>query len=441
MSYLLLVKSLFEHPTVVQILSPIIGALLASWILATVIRSRKGEQGENELHKIYRRAVRSSVKDRDLRKSALAVLSNRDFFEHYIWPQRIPRKAELERFIQLWKTAAGNSTKIENTELRRLADVIFANIYEGLGHSSYEPWKEKYKACEETETDSAIEQQDANRQPVYMIPILLNSNDQAETARHGADNYFKIDHRPNSIPPSDDVLEESGSDSVVDEKVWKRLLAKTMQSLRKAYAKNQQVHLAIATPTLWNYAFGTLLNNRFALQVYHFQAGRYYPIARLARRPKDLRSPRTQPMKYEMIEVEWSEGTENPPTNSEGLALSIGANPIANSVQIDLEQRAPGSPYRLVTKRVKELDPLRPADWVQFAAEIAHLICNSSAREIYLYADMPAVLALMVGDAIGPYCPHRVHLMQWDMNLQLYHEMIVLPDGSLTDADELETHV
>ena len=64
-------------------------------------------------------------------------------------------------------------------------------------------------------------------------------------------------------------------------------------------------------------------------------------------------------------------------------------------------------------------------------------IKSSTANDVYLISDAPAVLALMAGDALGPYAGKRVHLMQYDeervddKKVIRYVEVLVLPDEEL----------
>ena len=110
--------------------------------------------------------------------------------------------------------------------------------------------------------------------------------------------------------------------------------------------------------------------------------------------------------------------------SAEAIILSIGANDICSDVQKHLDESSTSiRALRLIRLR-EDLPSGQPDRWLQIAAEVAGLISTCDARDIYLFADIPAVLCLMVGDALGPY-KGRIHLMQYTN--PGYKDVFVIP--------------
>ena len=400
-----------------------------------------GRQGRSELRRIYRHAIKVVLADRHEQRLALGVLNAPEFFDTLVMPNHVSRSTEVREFRTKLQAAW---TSTSESRIDTVTRQVFAEILNRLMYAKSPTWQEKYTHwCAEINAapDSAESAPDT-RWPVYLPVVLLNSQAEGQAVVDGACRFFEQRDRP--VRPHGPQI-RNGREIEVDPDAWRDLAVQVLHQIRQAEADSKRIHLVLGTVSLWNFLLGTLLVNRFGIELYHFQQ-EYHPLGRSDRQAKNLRSPAQQPPVFEWVHVEWipesavaNSPLSNPPAGPgsvgtrEALVLSIGANDIAEKVRSFLVQSRQPMPLRVVTKRTPKLDPRVPDQWIRMAAELAKLICGSSAADIYMFGDLPAVLALMVGDAIGSYCNSRIHLMQWNKVTLTYVEVLILPDQRLIE--------
>ncbi|MEZ6127782.1 MAG: hypothetical protein R3C59_03810 [Planctomycetaceae bacterium] len=267
----------------------------------------------------------------------------------------------------------------------------------------------------------------------YVAIGLLNDQHAGQNVPVDARSYFKNKY-PGIVRmghPND--LVRCGAGVETDRKTWTELVDTATQTVSKAYNNGARLHLIIGTKALWCYAFGAALTNRYHnLVLYHRQHPQYVRLWQVSRAVKNLRSPRAgrSANDLKLVEVRVSESYDQQAAGGrEALILSFGSNDIELDVPRFLQRHSDlhNVPYRVALWRT-DLDATESEKWVRVAAEAATLIRDSAARDIYLFADWPAALALMVGDSIGPY-KGRVHLMQYVTGSDAdYRDVFVVPD-------------
>ncbi|MBC7817034.1 MAG: SAVED domain-containing protein [Planctomycetaceae bacterium] len=284
-----------------------------------------------------------------------------------------------------------------------------------------------------------------NRRDDFFLPIVLtDSESMRDNVRGNAAGYFSslgMFRRTITGLPHVDLTRVAGSQAeLVSSEMWRELLVETLRTLRKANdvagrRSRERLHVVFGTLSLWNFALGTMLKNRHALRLYHFQNGDYHFIWEMDRRVKNLQSPKAgQPFEHRFFRV--TPGTAS--AKRECLVVHVGTHPIGQDVERYRAAHLPDASLRVLTK-VRDLDPKNPTQWIRAAAELTHAICDqtvSQATELYLFTDAPAVLMLMAGDAIGDYS-RRVCLMQLvksssEQDAKTYREVLRLPDPELS---------
>jgi hypothetical protein len=286
------------------------------------------------------------------------------------------------------------------------------------------------------------------------LPLVLSDNPKfGDDVEEGARYYFTHQigfrqHITRLEKPARDRSAKTGPGVELSRDAWRQLLEVAMKTIRKSNEtgerhRPEELHLVFGTKALWNFALGSLLQNRHALVLYHFQIdGRkphYHRIWQIDRSVKDLRSPKSsRPFEYRFLPQVINEPPhpDRPGAVCECLVFEMGANQIRDSVRSYRDVHLAGARLRVHTKG-RNLPYDQPGAWRLAAAEIAHAICDqtpavSEAADSYVFVDMPAVLALMAGDAIGNFGSRRLHLMQFDTHNKTYVEMLCLPDSQLS---------
>lgn len=279
------------------------------------------------------------------------------------------------------------------------------------------------------------------------LPIVLTQNKTfVKEVETGAANFFGT--RLRRPIPKLSQHHNVAAIGVLDRSEWGRLLIDAMETLHEVddtefRGERERLHLVLGTPTLWSFALGMLMRNRYAVVLYHYQVSDeivYHRIWQIDRRVKDLRSPKAgRKFEYRFFlcssapAVATAAKVVPAAPLAACLVFQVGANQIEASVRRFRDTNLPGATMQVFTKRY-ELSPKEPRMWVRAAAEIAHAVCNAGptgVADVYLFVDMPSVLGLMAGDAIGSYQAQRLHLMQWDAANSTYHETLSFPNEEL----------
>lgn len=297
-----------------------------------------------------------------------------------------------------------------------------------------------------------------NQRDEYFVPIVLTEAENfRDNVRNKAANYFSKRkdqdkvvgffkmlfgrQKPISSLPNVNLTRVLPIEYLYHAQSWKELLIEVMRALRKANEvdgghRPECWHVVLRAPALWSFAWGTMLNSQHALTLYHYQPedADYHFIWKITREIKDQCGPIAGvPFEYQFLDEKRVAGKVAAKT--ECLLVQIGSKPgVLDCVKEYRQSHHPESLLRTLT-RTRNLDVGRREDWLKAAAEIHFAICDKSAsqsEDLYLFVELPGVLLLMAGDAIGCYAPRRIHLMQWDEYQQIYHEVLCLPDLELS---------
>lgn len=392
-------------------------------------------------------AAKKVFDDQRIRAASLHVIRSREFFDEVALDDNLTKHDEMDMFSECLATElreaderdVRNATKklfaeIHNS-LRSAAESFFQNLAKKWDHEERERRSGEspgVAAPSEAAPDSSL--RPASTVPGFMTIVLTDSESYREGVARQTEQFFG-EARPRIQPVPEWCLAVTGKQ---DADAWKLLLGDATRQLRELCRSKWEVHVTFGTRALWNFALGVFLKNRTPLVLYHWQDGTYHRIWKIDRSVKDLRSPLAEvAFEYrfcgEPCELRSSGESDDP---AEALIFDIGANEIGPDVLRYLDSEGGDLaklPVSIVKKR-RKLEPQGTDDWIRCAAELAYTVDRSGAQDLYLFVDMPTVLALMVGDALGPYISARVHLMQRETGT--YRELLVLPDSELDDLVE-----
>lgn len=287
----------------------------------------------------------------------------------------------------------------------------------------------------------------------YLLLIQSHDAGWVETEQQCAANYFQSLPRP--IPSSMEraIIELNGL-AATDANTWRRIVTRSIQALRAAKQRSETTHLVPRLMTLCAFALGVEMNHQHNCQLYHTQNGSLIPLWRMDRSTNNApianSTGSAEPTFFVQQVVQPSPRldiqTDNQRSESEKaecLAIQVGANPILKDVKRWRDANLSSGAISCLTRANNELSPLEPRAWIQAASEIRHAIKSSEAADLYLFMDGPASLALMVGDALGPWAGKRIHLMQFQpcvgMSNDAYIEVLVLPDDEIQSPSALNS--
>lgn len=408
-------------------------AMIPGYIFLILPWVRKGRNGHRELRRIYQSAVEKVGGKSKLRLVALSIIKDAYFFLDFMLPNSVSRESEFKEFQRRLQHDLPN---VPLHDIKSFLNQLFDEIFDGLQYAEYAAWQKKYEDWRgELNSITIAPLPDGRREHRFIFLSLFASKPNMEQAEHGALQYFQGQPVP-ILRLAGDELAIATSDCETSKDIWESLLTNSLRVIRQADRDQKQVHLILHTVSVWNLALGILLNNRIPITLYHWQQ-QYYRLWTIDRSAKDLRSPKINSSSLALLSVDFedvAEGAVSEP--AEALVIQIGANHAANAVREWMTKHARCMPLRIVSKKAGRLDPQKPEDWIQCAAEIAELIDLIKAKNIYFFADMPAVLALMVGDALGSY-RSNIHLMQFLNGApeREYKEVLVITKELITRID------
>jgi len=284
---------------------------------------------------------------------------------------------------------------------RTLLIIVGALLFALLGKVLGEQWRKQRKT------------------EAYCLVIVTEQKEFPAIVKTSAAAYFEA---KGIAPVAADALVSLDPFS---KKGWLEHLKRVLEQLPALLRPTTKLHVVCATPWLWAFALGSRLGNTVSLQIYHLQDGKPYPIwpgepsvkSRLERPGFVLPSD---------VLIQQVSGTRQ---DMAALIVAIGHDIVAPTTQA-LQMAYPGSPI-WAYRKLGDLDPHKPALWLETAAELAlaiHQVSEMGQRDVYLAGSSPAALAFMTGSAVKHF--RRVHLLQYSSQANNHRDLMTLPlDG------------